>query len=103
MKVSGALELVIGVLTLSLVSSCVIQVPPVPPSVQVGPALGTPFGAEGTFERTLRAEGPVDLDVSTAAGEIAVRSHNSPEIRIVGRVHAYGSWPFGLSGQQKLE
>ena len=42
--------------------------------------------AEGTFERTLNVNGPVDLRVSTGSGDIAVRTGGGNTVRIVGRV-----------------
>lgn len=40
----------------------------------------------GTFERTLEIDGPVELDVRTGAGGIAVRQGSAGQVRIVGRI-----------------
>lgn len=48
------------------------------------------WGAEGSFDRTLRVDGPVDLDVRTGSGSIQVRTGPEGTVRIVGRVRANG-------------
>ena len=47
--------------------------------------------AEGSFERTLRVNGPVDLDILARSGRIDVRVGEGDAVRIVGRIRAYGS------------
>lgn len=44
--------------------------------------------AEGSFERSLTVNGPVDLDVSTGAGRIEVRAGHSTIVRVLGRIRA---------------
>jgi len=43
---------------------------------------------EGKFERTLNVGGPVDLDVTTGSGRIAVRSGSSSVVQITGLIRA---------------
>src|SRR5437867_3386799 len=42
--------------------------------------------AEGTFERTLSVSGEADLDVTTGAGEINVRTGDPASVRVIGTV-----------------
>jgi len=53
--------------------------------------------AEGSFDRTVKVTGPVDLDIVSRSGRIDVRVGDGDGVRIVGRIHAYGSF-FGLVG-----
>ena len=53
--------------------------------------------AEGSFDRTVKVTGPVDLDIVSRSGRIDVRVGDGDAVRIVGRIHAYGSF-FGLVG-----
>jgi hypothetical protein len=48
------------------------------------------FRVEGSFERTLRVDGPVSLDVRTGAGDIQVGTGSDGTVRIVGRIRANG-------------
>jgi hypothetical protein len=48
--------------------------------------------AEGSFERTLAATGPVELDVSTGSGHISVRAGDSSSVHISGTIKASRSW-----------
>ncbi len=42
------------------------------------------FGEEGTFDRTLKVTGPVDLDVMTGSGHIDVRSGSDGQVVVHG-------------------
>jgi len=42
--------------------------------------------AEGSFDRTLQVNGPVNIDLSTGSGNIQVRSGNSGQVQITGRI-----------------
>jgi hypothetical protein len=53
------------------------------------PALG--FEREVSFDRTLTAAGPVELDVNTHSGRIVVRAGEGREVRIHGIVRANNS------------
>ena len=44
--------------------------------------------ADGTFERTLSVTGPVDLDIRTGSGDIAVRAGTDGSVHVTGRVRA---------------
>jgi DUF4097 and DUF4098 domain-containing protein YvlB len=48
--------------------------------------------AEGSFQRTLKVTGPVDLDVSTGSGNITVRTGDEGSVRISGTIRAATSW-----------
>jgi len=54
------------------------------------------LAAEGTFERTLRVNGPVNLQIETGAGSIEVRPGSSSEVRVTGHIRT--NW--GLFGSQ---
>jgi hypothetical protein len=45
-------------------------------------------GAEGTFERTLTVNGPVDLDVRTGSGEIQIRPGADNSVHVIGHIRA---------------
>src|SRR4029078_12291075 len=49
---------------------------------------GTCFGvdAEGSFDRTLNVNGPVDLDLQTASGRLAVRAGGSSVVVIHAKI-----------------
>jgi DUF4097 and DUF4098 domain-containing protein YvlB len=44
---------------------------------------------EGSFDRTLSVTGPVDLDVTTGAGKIRIRSGDNGTVRIYGLIRAH--------------
>ena len=49
--------------------------------------------AEGTFERTLAVNGPVDLSVRTGSGSIQIRTGSGQSVQVIG----HGSSPFAPS------
>jgi hypothetical protein len=49
------------------------------------------LGADGSFDRMLQVDGPVDLDVFSRSGHIQVRVGPSNAVHIVGHIRAYGS------------
>lgn len=49
---------------------------------------------EGHFDRALTVTGPVDLDVQTGSGSIAVHAGSSDKVEIHGKIHANG-WTHG--------
>ena len=49
-------------------------------------------GVDGSFDRTLQVDGPVDLDVFSRSGRIQVRVGPSNTVHIVGHIRAYGSY-----------
>jgi DUF4097 and DUF4098 domain-containing protein YvlB len=48
--------------------------------------------AEGSFDRTLKVTGTVDLDVTTGAGNISVRQGSAGAVHVVGRIKAHDRW-----------
>ena len=48
--------------------------------------------ADGTFERTLKVNGPVLLGVDTGSGSIHVSPGPGSDVHIVGHVHTGGGW-----------
>ncbi len=50
--------------------------------------------AEGSFDRTLKVTGPVQLDVNTGAGTITVRPGSSSSLEVHGIIKAHNSWGF---------
>jgi DUF4097 and DUF4098 domain-containing protein YvlB len=57
--------------------------------------------AEGSFERTLRVSGPVNLEVETGAGNIEVRSGDSNQVQVRGRIRA-NEW-FGHDSGERVQ
>jgi hypothetical protein len=55
------------------------------------------LAADGTFERTLKVNGPVLLGVDTGSGNIHVSPGPVSAVHIVGHVHSNGGW-FGGGG-----
>jgi DUF4097 and DUF4098 domain-containing protein YvlB len=56
---------------------------------------------EGHFDRTLSVNGPVDMDVQTASGEIVVRPGSSGQVQVHGRIRANG-WHIGGDIEQRV-
>lgn len=48
--------------------------------------------AEGSFERTLKVSGPVNLEVTTGSGRITVRAGEPGTLRIAGTIRAGTGW-----------
>jgi putative adhesin len=51
----------------------------------------------GSFDRTLQIFGPVNLDVSSASGNITVRTGAKDSVHVVAKIHAQNSWADWLS------
>lgn len=64
-------------------------------------ALPAAASAEGSFQRTLTVNGPVNLGVSTGSGSIQVRTGTSSQVQITGRIRAT-DW-FGNGGEEKVK
>lgn len=60
-----------------------------------------PEEATGRFERTLKVNGTVDLDVETGAGKITVRTGESSTVRVIGSIKAVKIWILG-SGEEMV-
>jgi Putative adhesin len=52
---------------------------------------------EGSFDRSLRVSGSVDLDVSTGSGDIAARAGSASVVRVHATIRANNGWFFGSS------
>jgi len=65
------------------------------PCVLLGasPAFGS--SPQGTFERTLQVNGPVNLEVLTRSGDITVRAGSSGSVFIRGKIFVGDHWLFG--------
>ena len=50
---------------------------------------------QDSFERTLQISGPVDLEVLTHSGDIAVRGGPAGTVSIRGKIHVGGTWLTG--------
>lgn len=48
--------------------------------------------SEGSFDRTLKVTGPVQLDVSTGSGSIRVRPGSADSVHVVGTIRAHDGW-----------
>jgi Putative adhesin len=46
---------------------------------------------KGSFERSLKVSGPVDLEVSTGSGDIAIRPGQAGTVRISGKIQAHNN------------
>lgn len=46
----------------------------------------------GSFERTLKVSGPVQLDVKTGSGDITIRKGDNGSVRVYGRIRAGNGW-----------
>ncbi len=44
--------------------------------------------AEGSFQRTLQVTGPVHMELTTGSGNVQVRTGNSTEVQVTGRIRA---------------
>jgi hypothetical protein len=50
---------------------------------------------QGTFDRTLQVNGPVDLEVLTRSGDVTVRAGGSGSVQIHGKIYVGDHWLFG--------
>ena len=60
------------------------------------------FSAEGSFARTLKVTGAVDLDVKTGSGSINVRTGAAGTVQVQAKIKAREGWGGGLSGEEKV-
>jgi len=58
--------------------------------------------AEGSFERTLKVTGAVDLEVKTGSGSIQVRTGSADTVKVLGKIRARDSRWGGMSAQEKV-
>lgn len=59
------------------------------------------YSAEGSFDRTLKVTGAVDLDVTTGSGNIDVRSGSSGAVHVRGKIRASESWRDGSEDAER--
>jgi hypothetical protein len=52
---------------------------------------------QGSFDRSFTVTGPVELDVSTGSGDIAVRSGSASVVHVHATIRANNGWFFGSS------
>jgi Putative adhesin len=57
--------------------------------------IARPPAVKGSFERSLKVSGPVDLEVSTGSGDIAIRPGEAGTVRISGKIQAHDNWDDG--------
>ena len=58
-------------------------------------------GAEGSFERTLKVTGPVELDVTTGSGNIEIRTGDAATVRVHGIIRVHDRWGGGSEGAER--
>src|SRR3979409_855049 len=56
----------------------------------------------GTFDRSFQVNGPVDLEVLTHSGDIAVRNGAAGTVSIHAKIHSNNSW-FGGDHKQEVQ
>lgn len=55
---------------------------------------------QGTFDRTLQVNGPVDLEVLTHSGDVTVRAGSSGSVQIHGKIYVGNRW---LEGRRESD
>lgn len=60
------------------------------------------LAADGSFDKTLRVTGAVNLDVRTGAGSITVRRGSADTVRIIGRIRAQNSGWFSSDAAERV-
>lgn len=66
-------------------------------------AIAQDRAAEGSFERSLKVTGAVDLEVKTGAGSIEVRTGDASAVRIMAKIRARDSRWGGPSAEEKVK
>ncbi len=61
-------------------------------TVAIAPALARDTVAEGSFDRTLKVSGAVDLTVETGSGGITVRTGDGSTIHVIGKIRVNSDW-----------
>jgi len=56
----------------------------------------------GHFERTLKVNGPVDLNLASSSGDINVHTGSSDSVIVSAKIHASNSWLFGCSAEDRI-
>lgn len=60
-------------------------------------------GREGTFHRSLDVSGPVDIDLTTGSGNVAVRTGGNGKVEITGHIRASGWFDGGQERISRIE
>jgi DUF4097 and DUF4098 domain-containing protein YvlB len=72
-------------------------------ALSAAPTLARDTVAEGSFDRTLKVTGAVDLTVETSAGSINVRTGDASTVHVVGKIRVSSGWRLSDSeAQQKV-
>lgn len=63
------------------------------------------FGVDGSFDRTLQVDGPVDLDVLSRSGHIRVNVGPAGTVHVSGQIRAYGSlwWSHAYTASEQAQ
>ncbi len=61
------------------------------------------FSAEGSFTRTLKVTGAVDLSVKTGSGSIKIRRGPAGAVVVYGKIRANDSWFGGGNAEEKVK
>ncbi len=69
---------------ISLLAACAIASAAAIAGCMSGP------GIQGTFDRTLKVNGPVQLEVATGSGDVHITPGSAGEVQIHGVIHAHG-------------
>jgi DUF4097 and DUF4098 domain-containing protein YvlB len=64
------------------------------------PLAAPAFEAQGSFERTLKVSGAVDLEIETGSGRIEVRNGDVASVEIRGTIHAQSG--SGMNAEEKV-
>lgn len=60
-----------------------------------------PSTVTGSFERSLKVSGPVDIDLTTGSGDITVRPGDASTVQIKGRIQVHDNWD-GDNAEKKV-
>jgi hypothetical protein len=64
-------------------------------AVAVGATSIRAANEQGSFDRTLKVTGPVELEVTTGSGDLSITSGTSSEVHVHGVIKANNGWFFG--------
>jgi DUF4097 and DUF4098 domain-containing protein YvlB len=59
------------------------------------------YSAEGSFDRTLKVSGAVELDVTTGSGNIDVRTGDSSTVRVRAKIRSSNGWHSDSADSEK--
>ena len=54
--------------------------------------IARPSTIKGSFERSLKVSGPVDIDLLTGTGDVTIRPGEAGAVRIRGKIQAHDNW-----------